>query len=47
MGQDLVAHVAHAAEVDLRFGDPAREFPDCGVRVCPGNFARERFHLFG
>ena len=42
-----MARVTHAAQIDLRFGDPAREFLDFGVGVCPGNFARERFHLFG
>ena len=35
--------MTHAAQIDLRFGDPAREFLDSGVGVWPGNFARERF----
>jgi hypothetical protein len=42
----LVARVTHAAEFNLRFGDPARKFPDCGIRVWPSNFARERFYFF-
>jgi hypothetical protein len=46
-GQELMARVAHAAQTDLRFGDPACEFLDFGVGVWPGDFARERFHLFG
>jgi hypothetical protein len=47
MGQELMARVAHAVQIDLRFGDPARVFLDFGVWVYPGNFARERVHLFG
>ncbi len=39
--------MTHAAQIDLRFGDPAREFLDSGVSAWPGNFARERLHLFG
>ena len=35
----------HATQIDLRFGDPAREFYFSGVSVWPGNFARECFHL--
>jgi hypothetical protein len=46
MGQDLMARVTQAARIDLRFGDPACVFLDCPVGVGPGNFARERFHLF-
>jgi hypothetical protein len=38
--QKLMAGVTHAAQIDLRFGDPARESLDFGVGVCPGNFAR-------
>jgi hypothetical protein len=41
-----MACVTHAPQIDLRFGDPARQFLDFGVGACPGNFARERFHLF-
>ena len=42
-----MARITHAAQIDLRFGDPAREFFYSGVGVWPGNFARERLHLFG
>ena len=42
-----MARVPLAAQIDLRFGDAAREVLDLGVGLCPGNFARERFHLFG
>jgi hypothetical protein len=47
MGQELMARVSHAAQIDLRFGDLACEFLDFGVGGGPGNFARERVHLFG
>jgi hypothetical protein len=46
-GQELMARVTHAVQIDLRLRDPARELSNFGVGVCPGNFARERFHLFG
>ena len=46
-GQELMARITHAAQIDLRFGDLAREFLDFGVGAGPGNFARKRFHLFG
>ncbi len=39
MGQELMARVTHAAQIDLRFGDPAGEFLDFAIGVCPGNFA--------
>jgi len=41
-----MACVPHAAQIDLRFGDAAREL--LGFRVCagPGDLARKRFHLF-
>ena len=42
-----MARVTHAAQIDLRFGDPARELLGFSAGVCPGNFARERFDLFG
>jgi hypothetical protein len=45
--QELMARVTHAAQIDLRFGDPARVFLDFGISVYPGNFACERVHLFG
>src|SRR5262245_1146772 len=41
--QEFMACVTHAPQIDLRFGDPARQFLDFGVGACPGNFARERF----
>ena len=47
LGQELMTRVAHAANVDLRLGDAARDFVDFGVGAGPGNFARERFNLFG
>ena len=46
-GQELMARVPHAAQIDLRFGDPAREFLDFSGGLCPGNLVRERCHLFG
>ena len=42
-----MARITHAAQIELRFGNPARQFFYSGVSVWPGNFARERFHLFG
>ena len=39
--------MAHAAQIDLRFRDAASVLPHFGVRACAGDFARERFHLFG
>jgi hypothetical protein len=42
-----MARVTHAVQIDLRFGGPAREFLDFGAGVGPGDFARERVHLFG
>ena len=42
-----MARVSHAAQIDLRFGNLAREFSDFGAGVAPGNLVRERFHLFG
>jgi hypothetical protein len=40
-------HRTHAAQIDLRFGGPAREFLDFGGGLGPGDFARERFHFLG
>ena len=45
-GQELMAGMSHAAQIDLCLGGVARKFLDFGVGACPGNFARERFHLF-
>jgi hypothetical protein len=42
-----MSRITHATQVDLRFGDPARESFDFGGRIRPGNFARKRFDLFG
>jgi hypothetical protein len=42
-----MSRMTHAAQIDLRFGDSAREFLNPGVGFWPGNFARERPHLFG
>jgi hypothetical protein len=36
-----MARITHAAQIDLRLGDPAREFLELSVGVWPGNFARE------
>ena len=41
-----MARITHPAQLDLRFGNPARQFEDFGFGVWPGNFARERVHLF-
>ena len=41
-----MARVTHPTQIDLRFSDPAREFLDFGTSVGPGDFVRERFHLF-
>ena len=41
-----MARVTHAMQIDLRFGDPAREFSDFSVGFRSGDFAREQFHLF-
>jgi len=40
-----MARRAHAAQVDLRFGDAARELLDCRVSAGPGDLTRKRFHL--
>ena len=40
-----MARITHAAQIDLRFGDLARELLDFRVGVRPGDLARERFHL--
>ena len=45
--EHLVARISHAAQIDLRFGNLAREVSDFGAGVGPGNLVRERFHLFG
>jgi hypothetical protein len=38
--------MAHAAQIDLRFGDAARELLGFLVSAGPGNLTRQRFHLF-
>ena len=40
-----MAGISHAAQIDLRFGDLAREFLGFRVGAWPGNLARKRFHL--
>ena len=42
-----MARITHAAQIDLRFGHPAREFLELAVGVWPSNFMREGFDLFG
>lgn len=42
-----MARVPQAVQIDLRFGDPAREFLDFSGGICAGNFARKRFHFLG
>ena len=42
-----MARITHAAQIDLRFGNPARQLQNFGFGVWPGDFARERVHLFG
>ena len=42
-----MARIPHAAQIDLCFGDAARELLDFRIGVGPGNFARKRFHLLG
>jgi hypothetical protein len=41
-----MAGISHAAQIDLRFGDVARELLDFRIGVGSGNLARKRFHLF-
>ena len=40
-----MAGISHAAQIDLRFGDLAREVLGFRVGVGPGNLTRKRFHL--
>ena len=37
---------AHAAQIDLRFGNAARELLGFRVSAGPGNLVRKRFYLF-
>jgi len=41
-----MARIAHAAQIDLRCGDFARELLGFRVGVGPGDLARKRLHLF-
>ena len=41
-----MARIAHAAQINLRFGDLAGEFLDFCVGVRPNNLARKRIYLF-
>ena len=45
IGQELMPRITHAAQIDLRFGDLARELLGFRVGAGPGNLARKRFHL--
>ena len=47
MRQQFVPRVSRAMQIDLGLSDSARKFPDFSSAVRLGNFARERFHLFG
>ena len=40
-----MARIAHAAQIDLRCGDFARELLGFRVSAGPGDLARKRFHL--
>ena len=40
-----MAGISHPAQIDLRFGDLAREVLGFRVGAGPGNLARKRFHL--
>ena len=40
-----MARIAHTTQIDLRFGDAARELLGCRVGAGPGDFTRKRFHL--
>jgi hypothetical protein len=41
-----MARIAHAAQIDLGFGDLTRELLGFRVSPGPGDLARKRFHLF-
>ena len=40
-----MARIPHAAQIDLRFGNSARELLGFRVGTGPGDLARKRFHL--
>ena len=42
-----MAGISHAAQVDVRFGDLAREVLGFRVGAGPGDLTRKRFHLLG
>jgi hypothetical protein len=44
--EELMAYMAHAAQVDLRLGDAARELLGCRVGTGPSDLTRKRFHVF-
>jgi len=46
VGQQSMAGLAYAAQIDVRFGDPPSVILDIGIGV-RGNFARENLHLLG
>ena len=41
----MIAGISHAAQIDLRFGDSARELFGFRVGARAGDLARKRFHL--
>jgi hypothetical protein len=43
--EQLIAGISHAAQIDLRFGDPPRELFGCRLGVWAGDLARKGFHL--
>jgi len=40
-----MARIAHAAQIDLRFGDAARELLGFHISAGPGDLTRKRLHL--
>ena len=46
-GQQLMSRITDAAQIDLRFGNPARKFLNFSIGVCPGDFASKRVRFFG
>jgi len=41
-----MACIAHAAQIDLRFGDATRQLLDFRVSAGPRDLTRKSFHLF-
>ena len=44
-GQQLMAGISHAAQIDLCLGDLARELFGFRIGARAGDLARKRFHL--